>query len=71
MSSDHHITRMAVPTAARASSSPEAASTPAVQRSALELSTGAETLGAMILRGQDREGVALRYKDHGSWREIS
>ncbi len=70
MSTDH-ISRMAVPAAPRASSPAKAASAPAVQRSALELSTGAQTLGAMILRAQDREGVALRYKDHGRWREVS
>ncbi len=33
--------------------------------------TDAETLGAMILRSADRQGAALRYKEAGSWREIS
>jgi long-chain acyl-CoA synthetase len=42
----------------------------AADRSALELSTGAQTLGEMILRAQDRDGVALRYKEEGRWQEI-
>jgi long-chain acyl-CoA synthetase len=41
-----------------------------VERSALELSTGGRTLGEMILRASDREGVALRYKEGGSWKEM-
>jgi long-chain acyl-CoA synthetase len=40
------------------------------QGSALELSTGAQTLGEMIVRSRDRDGVALRYKEAGSWKEI-
>jgi long-chain acyl-CoA synthetase len=48
-----------------------ATATPRLERSALELSTGARTLGEMILRAGDRDGVALRYKEAGSWREMS
>jgi long-chain acyl-CoA synthetase len=40
------------------------------ERSALELSTGGRTLGEMILRASDRGGVALRYKEEGSWKEM-
>ena len=32
---------------------------------------GAQTLGEMILRSGNRPGAALRYKEAGSWREIS
>ena len=42
-----------------------------VGRSGLELSTGAETLGAMFLGSGGRDGAALRYKEDGDWREIS
>ena len=44
---------------------------PAVERSALELSTGARTLAEMILRCSGREGAALRFKEGGEWRDIS
>jgi long-chain acyl-CoA synthetase len=40
------------------------------QHSALDLSTGAQTLGEMILRAEGRGGIALRYKEAGAWREI-
>jgi long-chain acyl-CoA synthetase len=40
------------------------------ERSARELSTGAQTLGEMILRARDRAGTALRYKAAGGWKEI-
>ena len=42
-----------------------------VERSGVELSNAADTLGELILRGRDRDGVALRYKDSGTWREVS
>ncbi len=52
-------------------SAPPAPAVPtAAQNSALKLSTGADTLGQMILRAQQRDGVALRYKEAGKWREI-
>ncbi|MHB1834325.1 MAG: AMP-binding protein, partial [Solirubrobacteraceae bacterium] len=37
----------------------------------LERSTGAQTLGEMILRGGARSGVALRYKAKDRWRETT
>ena len=40
-------------------------------RTALDLSTGARTLGEMLLRSEERAGAALSYKDGGTWREIS
>ena len=64
------ITRMAAAASVDTPAAP-AAPQPAVEHSALELSTGAQTLGAMIVRGRDREGVALRYKEAGSWCEIT
>jgi len=33
--------------------------------------TAAATLGEMILRSSDRDGVALRNKERGAWREVS
>lgn len=59
--------------APRETAPPAAAATPAstAEHSALELSTGAQTLGQMILRAGDRDGAALRYKEGGSWRELS
>jgi long-chain acyl-CoA synthetase len=41
------------------------------EHTALELSTGARTLGEMLLRSEDRPGVALSYKEGGVWREVS
>ena len=64
------VTRMAAP-AAGIAPAPVAEHPPEVERSALELSTGAQTLGEMILRAGTRGGIALRYKQDGSWREIS
>ncbi len=65
---ESHITRMAAPAVRVAPARSPAA--PDVDRSALELSTGAHTLGEMILRAEGRDGVALRYKEAGSWHEI-
>jgi long-chain acyl-CoA synthetase len=48
-----------------------AADSAPVERSGIELSPAADTLGDMILRGRDRDGVALRYKESGTWREVS
>jgi long-chain acyl-CoA synthetase len=45
-------------------------SSPALRRSGLELSTGAQTLGAMFLRAGRHGGVALRYKEKADWREV-
>jgi long-chain acyl-CoA synthetase len=52
---------------------PPAQALPALKSSgsALELSTGAQTLGEMVLRSGARGGIALRYKEAGSWRELS
>src|SRR5271165_809829 len=73
MSTDR-ITRMsATPGMAAPPRSPvEAPAMPTyeVERSALELSTGGRTLGEMILRASDRDAVALRYKEGGSWKEM-
>ncbi len=44
---------------------------PVLERSGLERSTGAETLGAMILQAARRDGVALRYKENHDWHEVS
>jgi long-chain acyl-CoA synthetase len=52
-------------------SSAGAHTSPLRGRSGLELSTGAETLGAMFLRAGGQDGAALRYKENGDWREIS
>ena len=60
--------RMAAPPAKAASDVSEAGTAP---RSALELSTGASTVGEMILRSERRDGVALRSKQEGTWREHS
>jgi long-chain acyl-CoA synthetase len=65
----HSITRMAA-----TSTSPRRGAPPPpvpAERSGVELSTGASTLGEMILRGRDRDGVALRYKESGRWNEVS
>ena len=62
------ITRMASPPAGLAPS-PSAVIAPGAERSALALSTGAQTLGEMILRAHDRDSVALRYKENGTWKE--
>jgi long-chain acyl-CoA synthetase len=60
------------PMAATSTSTRPGTATPApAERSGLDLSTAASTLGEMILRGQDRDGVALRYKEDGAWREVS
>ena len=48
-----------------------AAPTPQATATGLDLSTGTQTLGEMILRSGERDGVALRYKEGGVWREIS
>ena len=44
---------------------------PQATATALDLSTGTQTLGEMILRSGDRDGIALRYKEGGVWRETS
>ena len=62
------ITRTATTTA---SDRTRAKPPPPVERSPLEPSTKAETLGQMILRSADRDGVALRYKVEENWREIA
>ena len=62
------ITRMA---ATSTSPGPSATAPAPAGRSAVELSTGAVTLSEMILRGRDRGGAALRYKEGGGWREVS
>ena len=62
---DHPITSAAPPV--RAPAEPTRAAV--LERSALELSTGTQTLGAMILSAGAREGPALRYKEGGIWRE--
>jgi long-chain acyl-CoA synthetase len=48
---------------------PETTRSPA--NSARQLSTGTQTLGEMILRSGGREGPALRYREGGTWREVS
>jgi len=50
-----------------------AAAVPAheIEHSALDLSTGTQTLGQMLLAAAERDGVALRYKEAGSWREVT
>jgi long-chain acyl-CoA synthetase len=48
-----------------------AAPTPQATATGLDLSTGTHTLGEMILRSGDRDGIALRYKEGGAWRETS
>ena len=70
MSTDR-ITRVAAPSAGPVAAPPTTTTVPAAEGSALELSTGARTLGEMVLRAQDRGGAALRYKEGQSWREIS
>ena len=63
------------PTAAVDTSVVSASSTVAPERaaphSALDLSTGAQTLGEMMLRAGDRFGVALRHKSEGRWQTLS
>jgi long-chain acyl-CoA synthetase len=62
-------TPMAAP---RTSAAPDDVCKPASPpRSALDLSTGANTVGEMILRSEQRGGIALRYKEEGVWREVS
>jgi long-chain acyl-CoA synthetase len=70
MSTDR-ITRVAAASAGPVAAPPTTTTVPAAEGSALELSTGARTLGEMVLRAQDRGGAALRYKEGQSWREIS
>ena len=60
--------RMAARPAKAASDVSEADTAP---RSALDLSTGASTVGELILRSERRDGVALRSKQEGAWRERS
>jgi len=69
--SNDPINRMAMTTTAAVGPSSAGVHTPIPERSGLELSTGAETLGAMFLRAGGRDGSALRYKENGDWREIS
>ncbi len=57
--------------AAPVTTRPLAPPPPAGDRTALELSTGAQTLGEMVLRAREHIGVALRYREAGGWREIS
>jgi long-chain acyl-CoA synthetase len=66
------MTRTATPqgSAAPGTSTVAVAPQPHVH-SALDLSTGASTVGEMILRAERRNGVALRYRQAGSWRELS
>ncbi len=64
-------THTAAPKTASVPAPPAAPPVSAPEHSALDLSTGAQTLGAMILRGERRDGVALRSKEDGAWREIS
>jgi long-chain acyl-CoA synthetase len=75
MPSNGLITQTAAPGAALSPPSPAppapAAVEAGVQRSALELSTGTDTLGAMILEAGKRDCVALRHKESGRWREMS
>ena len=66
----HFITRPAEPAATVARLSATVPDTE-VRRSALDLSTGAETLGEMFLRAGDRYGIALRHKRDGSWQSVS
>ncbi len=69
---ERFITQTAAPAASVAPAAPPAAiSAPDAEHSALALSTGANTLGQMILRAEGRDGVALRYKEVGGWREIA
>jgi long-chain acyl-CoA synthetase len=68
--SNELITSMSAASPAVAPSALKTQPVPAAERSALELSTGARTLGEMILRAHDRDGVALRYKEAGSWKEV-
>ena len=66
------ITRMAAPAAAVSSPAmPAAPEPPDPRQSALALSTGAQTLGGMILHAGDRYGIALRHKANGSWQTVS
>ena len=65
------ITRLAEPAATFARSSAPAEPATEVRRSALDLSTGAETLGEMFLRAGERYGIALRHKRDGGWQSVS
>jgi len=58
-------------TRATLSTTPPPVPSAATEHTALDLSTGAQTLGEMLLRSEGRAGVALSYKDGGAWREIS
>ncbi len=68
--SNEPITRMSAVSPVATSSTPPTTPVVPAEHSALELSTGAQTLGEMILRGHDRDGVALRYRDAGGWKEV-
>jgi long-chain acyl-CoA synthetase len=69
---DGLITRMASTATPPASAPSAAPPTPLpTERSALALSTGAATVGAMILKCGRHDGVALRYKVGDTWEEIS
>ncbi len=65
------ITRMAAPGVAPAPAPPGLEPALEVERSALQLSTGAKTLGDMILSSGNRDGIALRHKEAGSWHDVS
>ncbi len=65
------FTPMAVSTAAPATARPPAPPPPAGDRTGLELSTGARTLGEMVLKAGTHAGVALRYKEGERWLEIT
>jgi long-chain acyl-CoA synthetase len=70
MSSDAINYRAMTSTASAPPSSARLGTLPA-ERTGLALSTGADTLGAMVLRAGARDGAALRCKENGGWREIS
>ncbi len=63
-------THMTSPAGGVDTAPPDRSSVTGAGSSALALSTGAPTLGEMILRAEGRKGVALRYKEAGEWREI-
>lgn len=71
----HSISRTtaapAVPAPRGATLVPGDAAAPVGGRTALALSTGAHTLGEMLLRAGERDGIALRYKEAAGWRETS
>jgi long-chain acyl-CoA synthetase len=70
MTTENSVSRMSA-SAAVSAPAPAPVPTPEVERSALELSTGAQTVGEMILRAGARDGIALRCKEGEEWREIS